>query len=177
MAVGNYSIGLKIKLHTNWLKRWVHPSELIPRDDFLNVVSGGANGEIRGTYGHPLLAPHIASWTSPVFAVKVSHIVNDYIVRSYIDQIRINVIGNKFRLRGITEDEMISLLSKVEKSRVSKLDIVAFIDMHACNDYAIHYSNMVNLVSTFIIIYQVICILDIFTIYIYNLFIILKYQH
>lgn len=58
-------------------------------DGILTVVVGGANVEIRGTYGHPLLAPHVASWTSPAFAVKVSYIVNDHIVRSYREQIRV----------------------------------------------------------------------------------------
>ena len=43
----------------------------------------------RGTYAHPDIVPHIASWISPKFAVKVSRIVNDYIVRSYREQIRI----------------------------------------------------------------------------------------
>ena len=33
---------------------------------------------IRGTYVHPDLIPHIASWASPKFAVKVSKIVNEY---------------------------------------------------------------------------------------------------
>lgn len=33
---------------------------------------------IRGTYVHPDLIPHIASWASPKFAVKISKIVNRY---------------------------------------------------------------------------------------------------
>lgn len=32
---------------------------------------------LHGTYVHPLLIPHIASWISPKFAIKVSQIVND----------------------------------------------------------------------------------------------------
>ena len=58
-------------------------SPQICRDAILHVVVGGNNGEIRGTYGHPLLTPHVASWTSPSFAIKVS-----YIVREYREQIR-----------------------------------------------------------------------------------------
>ena len=46
-------------------------------------------GCVRGTYAHHDLVPHIASWISPKFAVKVSRIVNDYIVREYREQIRI----------------------------------------------------------------------------------------
>jgi hypothetical protein len=47
------------------------------------VVSGGQVVEIRGTYAHPDLVPHIACWVSPDFAVKVSKIVNAHIVRKY----------------------------------------------------------------------------------------------
>jgi hypothetical protein len=44
------------------------------------VVSTGSKNLtiIRGTYVHPDLIPHIASWESPKFAVKVSKIVNEY---------------------------------------------------------------------------------------------------
>lgn len=38
---------------------------------------------VTGTYVHPLLIPHIASWISPVFAIKVSKIVNEFIVTEY----------------------------------------------------------------------------------------------
>src|ERR1700722_4067008 len=34
---------------------------------------------IRGTYCHPLLIPHIGSWISADFALKVSEVVNAYI--------------------------------------------------------------------------------------------------
>lgn len=50
---------------------------------------GGDDQTITGTYVHPLLAPHIASWVSPKFAIKVSLIVNDHIVREYKEQIRV----------------------------------------------------------------------------------------
>lgn len=42
-----------------------------------------AYGETRGTYVHPELVPHIASWISSEFAIKVSRIVNEHIVREY----------------------------------------------------------------------------------------------
>ena len=45
-------------------------------------ISSKAN-EINGTYAHPLLVPHIASWTSPRFAIIVSEIVNDYMSWTY----------------------------------------------------------------------------------------------
>jgi hypothetical protein len=43
----------------------------------------GGDSLTRGTYVHPLLVPHIASWVSPKFAIKVSKIVNDFIVSEY----------------------------------------------------------------------------------------------
>ena len=45
--------------------------------EFVNIEEPD---EIRGTYAHPLYVPHIASWASSKFAVKVSRIVNDFLV-------------------------------------------------------------------------------------------------
>ena len=45
-----------------------------------NKVQGGY---ISGTYVHPLLIPHIASWISNEFAIKVGEIVTDYILQEY----------------------------------------------------------------------------------------------
>lgn len=42
---------------------------------------------MRGTYVHPLLIPHIASWISSAFAIKVSIIVNNFIVNEYKEKI------------------------------------------------------------------------------------------
>ena len=39
----------------------------------------GSN-EIKGTYVHQLLVPHILSWLSPKFAIRVSEIINKYLV-------------------------------------------------------------------------------------------------
>jgi len=60
-----------------------------PVDDLLRIITGGQVLEIRGTYAHPDLIPHIASWASPKFAVKVSKIVNACIVRDYKESLRI----------------------------------------------------------------------------------------
>jgi hypothetical protein len=61
----------------------------IPGTDITQTVEGGNLPLITGTYVHPHLAPHIASWVSPEFAVKVSQIVNNYIVRDYKEQVRV----------------------------------------------------------------------------------------
>lgn len=44
------------------------------------------NNEIRGTYAHPDLVVHIASWASPKIALLVSKIVNGYIKEKYNNQ-------------------------------------------------------------------------------------------
>ena len=38
---------------------------------------------ISGTYCHPSLIPHIVCWISVEFALKVSDIINGYIVNEY----------------------------------------------------------------------------------------------
>ena len=52
------------------------------------IINGGKNQIIKGTYVHELLIPHIASWISSKFAVKVSKIVNSFITNEYINEIR-----------------------------------------------------------------------------------------
>ncbi|UOX38657.1 KilA N domain protein [Finch poxvirus] len=52
----------------------------------INVESEGKNGkkyEVSGSYIHTDLIPHIASWISPLFAVKVSKIINCYVSGKY----------------------------------------------------------------------------------------------
>ena len=43
---------------------------------------------IRGSYYHPDLMPHVACWISEVYALKVSKIVNHYIVQEYKTQLQ-----------------------------------------------------------------------------------------
>ena len=72
------------------------------------TVSGGQNTTIRGTYVHPDLIPHIASWVSPKFAIKVSKIVNDFLIREREEEIR--------RLTG-EKSELVKMLEESEKRR------------------------------------------------------------
>jgi len=46
--------------------------------ELFKTVKGGNNRDVWGTYVHPKLIPQIAQWASPVFALKVSDIINDY---------------------------------------------------------------------------------------------------
>ena len=63
--------------------------------------------QLRGTYVHPDLIPHIASWASPEFAIKVSKIVNKYI----IDQ----AIEDKNRLLKKKQDKIDRMSAKIDK--------------------------------------------------------------
>lgn len=58
----------------------------IPTTDLLTIVKGGNLPLTNGTYAHPDLVPHIASWVSPKFAVKVSRIVNGFLVKQERDR-------------------------------------------------------------------------------------------
>jgi hypothetical protein len=46
------------------------------------------NKLISGTYVHELLIPHIASWISPQFGIKVSKIVNNFLITEYKNTIK-----------------------------------------------------------------------------------------
>jgi hypothetical protein len=52
------------------------------------LVTGGTNTDVRGTYVHPLLVPHIACWISTTFAIKVSKLVNEAMAREFRLSIR-----------------------------------------------------------------------------------------
>ena len=49
----------------------------ICKNDILTSIPG-CNKPLCGTYAHPDLVPHIASWISPKFAVKVSSILSEW---------------------------------------------------------------------------------------------------
>lgn len=83
------------KLLGNWIENKtssilieeVHRSIGIPIDSLLCQVVQGPN-DLRGTYVHNALIPHIASWVSPKFAVKVSQIVNEFLLREHRMEVR-----------------------------------------------------------------------------------------
>ncbi len=83
-------------------KRFDHWRENIESKQLIEAVSassgipGGTlltepsvSNELRGVYAHHLLIPHIASWASPVFAVKVSVIISDEMVRKHREEMRV----------------------------------------------------------------------------------------
>ena len=57
----------------------------IPANELLLTPKNVSN-DLRGTYAHPDLVPHIAAWISPKFGVRVSRIVNSYAVKQERDR-------------------------------------------------------------------------------------------
>jgi hypothetical protein len=90
------------KLFKNWLRNTTSrelidelaSSAQLRADDLMQTVVGGKNIEVRGTYVNSKLIPHIASWISPSFAIKVSEIVEEYFIKRAIEE-KDKVIGQK----------------------------------------------------------------------------------
>jgi hypothetical protein len=68
------------------------------------VRNGTKCNNINGTYVHPDLIPHIASWVSPAFGYKVSKIVNNFLIREKEAEIE-RLTGAKTRLELMLEEE------------------------------------------------------------------------
>lgn len=75
----------------------------------LFIIPTNVQNDLKGTYAHPDLVPHIASWASPKFAVYVSEIVNKYFIRKALKE---------------KEQEIIEKDDKIEKlnGTVEKMD-------------------------------------------------------
>nr|WBF70275.1 putative KilA-N domain-containing protein [Megavirus caiporensis] len=59
----------------------------IPAELLKTVTTGSKKQtEIRGTYAHPDLVPHIASWASTKFGARVSKIVNEYLAKEMFEK-------------------------------------------------------------------------------------------
>ncbi|HSA76206.1 MAG TPA: KilA-N domain-containing protein [Nitrosarchaeum sp.] len=83
---------------------------LMARKRAINIIKiGGKIGtQISGTYVHPLLIPHIASWISPKFAVKVSQIVNEYIINEAVKEKKEKIRKQKGKIMNL--EEQVALL-------------------------------------------------------------------
>ena len=89
-----------------------HRSNFTP---MTNILTGGQNTELRGTYVHPKLITHIASWVSPAFAWKVSEIVNNFLIKEKEDEI----MKTKFlvKQKDCKIDELKIMLEKESEER------------------------------------------------------------
>ena len=77
------------------------------------INSGNTNVLTRGTYAHPDLVPHIASWVNHDFAIKVSKIVKDYFIREmYVERDRLR--GERDSLRG-ERDSLTEMLAEEKR--------------------------------------------------------------
>ena len=84
------------KSYNNWKKsnhaqisiQSVQTYHNIPEERILELVNGGSNYKISGTYAHPALVPHIASWVSVDFFNMVSDVVNNHIVNKYEEELK-----------------------------------------------------------------------------------------
>ena len=81
----------------NVVKQRIQQKNLIPHywgikkneefEPIIIIKGGGEINKISGTYVHPLLIPHVASWISPEFGIKVSEIVNEHVIIEYKNQL------------------------------------------------------------------------------------------
>ncbi|AGD93036.1 putative KilA-N domain-containing protein [Megavirus lba] len=78
--------------------------------------------EIRGTYCHPDLIPHIAAWASPPFAMRVSKIVNNYLTNKIVKEKEklIKKKDNKIDKLNNKVDELLVKNNKMDK-RIKRL--------------------------------------------------------
>ena len=82
------------------------------------VRNGIKCNNINGTYVHPDLIPHIASWVSPAFAYKVSKIVNNFLIREKEAEIE-RLTGAKTRLELMLDEAKIE--RKAFEERTEKM--------------------------------------------------------
>jgi hypothetical protein len=86
--------------------------------------------KLRGTYVHPDLIPHIASWASPEFAIKVSKIINQYMVNKEIDRKDKEIAEKNKEIEGQKlvikrKDMFIAKKQKENKSLTQKIDALS----------------------------------------------------
>ena len=97
--------------------------------ELLYLVNMKGNYITRGTYAHPDLIPHIASWASPLFAVRVSKIVNKYFIKKALKEKeklikkkddKINKLFEETKEQTFKIDELLSKNNKMDK-RIKRL--------------------------------------------------------
>ena len=80
------------------------------------LITDNSYGITRGTYVHPDLIPHIASWVSPAFAYKVSKIVNNFLIREKEAEIE-RLTGAKTRLELMLDEAKIERKAFEERTQ------------------------------------------------------------
>ena len=90
----------------------------IMRSQTYEVRNGTNNNNINGTYVHPDIIPHIASWVSPRFAHKVSVIVTNFLAREREEELRKKDIIIDKHLSSI--DELKDMIKNSDKQRIEE---------------------------------------------------------
>jgi len=92
----------------------------------LIVVYDNCHNDLRGSYCHPDLIPHLISWISPKFAHKVSKIVNEFMIREKLrekDEIIQNNVkelkNNSDQIKKLSED--VTELLVINKDQTKKI--------------------------------------------------------
>ncbi len=80
-----------------------------------NLGKKGIIEVIQGTYVHPKLIPAIASWVSPVFALKVADIVEEYFVKKANK--KLSSLIKDFQNQLVLKDDKIDTLIKETKKQ------------------------------------------------------------
>lgn len=101
------------KRFDHWLEnakaqKLVEAFKSVPRNSGtkpLEIRKGGSNQLLCGTYGHPDIVPHVASWASPAFALKVSTIINDHFVREH--KLEIAKLNRELGIKQNTIDDLV----------------------------------------------------------------------
>ncbi|AAR83563.1 CNPV217 N1R/p28-like protein [Canarypox virus] len=78
-------------LKINITESYMNDENYYPLKAIINVCNEDTTDntyEVSGAYVHPDLIPHIAFWISPLFAVKVSRIINCYMLKQYEFQLK-----------------------------------------------------------------------------------------
>jgi hypothetical protein len=96
---------------------WMVGNPTVQENKSFIIIKGGKNYNICGTYVHSLLIPHIASWISPQFGIKVSKIVNNFITDEY--KLKIKEKDNKI----ITLEEKLDTIISTNKELLNKNDL------------------------------------------------------
>ena len=105
---------------------------------------------VKGTYVHPLLIPHIASWCSPMFAMLVSCIVNHYIMSTYqrsLENLQIENSEQQVAIRNLGDTNR-QLTGEIKELH-SQIESNAFILEQTIAPRVVPFNKMKNMEETF----------------------------
>jgi hypothetical protein len=125
--------------YTNQLIDTLSSNSGISRCDLMIQNKGGSSKDafLRGTYVHPKLIVHIASWCSPEYALKVSDIVNEYHIKEAVEekekllkkkQDKIDKLSNKVDLLLFRNDKLLNKNDELLNNNNKQLAIITKIN-------------------------------------------------